>query len=83
MKNNQFINVEQMQVKHVKLEFDEKKKLALEESIQAFLKDDVFALKTIKPLLITGKTFENSLGELYSYQMDRNECLSCQKKLLS
>ena len=31
MKNNQFINVEQMQVKHVKVEFDEKKKLALEE----------------------------------------------------
>ena len=83
MKNNQFINVEQMQVKHVQVEFDEKKKLALEESIQAFLKDDVLALKTIKPLLITGKTFENSLGELYSYQMDRNECLSCQKKLLS
>ena len=41
MKSNRFINVEQMQVKHVKVEFDEKKKLALEESIQAFLKDDV------------------------------------------
>ncbi len=68
---------------HVTIELDSERKEELENSVREFLKDDILAFSRVKPYLKTDQTLLNSLGDLYTYQMDRELCLSCKKKLLS
>lgn len=55
----------------------------LEKAVVDFIHDDALAFTRIRPYMKSHHTLENSLGDLYSYKLDRELCLCCGKKLLS
>lgn len=68
---------------HVTVETDSESFTELEEEVMEFIHSDTLACSRIRPYMKSHKTVENSLGDLYSYKLDRDLCLFCGKKLLS
>lgn len=53
----------------------------LEDHVRNALKEDPLVLAEVKRLIKTPDTFSNSIGNLYFYLKDREECQNCHGKL--
>lgn len=75
MKND----LKELELSFSSIEVDEKEIVNFSNEVKELLKDDIIALNTIRKLEKTDKTFNNSIGNVYQYIIDRENCSNCKK----